>query len=578
MSKFFLVAAGGTGMRCLQSFVQMCALGMYPNRNISILLLETDEQNKDKKNTENLLKWYKDIQSSGVDRKKAVVDKMTTDGAASIPSDNSSLVGGFFSANIDLYTFVPDYSKDDTRNFVVLSQVERGNSEVNHKLANIFYEEPVQEFPLAHGYRAQTHLGSYLMYHAMIEDIRKAMSDDKYIGKSQLLKFIQQVQKASASGGARVFALGSTFGGTGASSIPVITRAITDSCKILTGDMIQMENIYYGGVVLSAYFKFSPPSDAHKKKDKIIAQSEFFKHNSASALMYYVNDPTILQTYKKLYLLGWGGDGFDWCDTDIYKKKYLSNDEDTITATGGKNQENPCHLIELFGAFAAKHFFEEQSTSQKSLDNILSTEFKYKSLEVSGKSDSKNPIVHWEDLFSLSSPNTDKNVKSVSEEIQENFAGLICLSAIINSYYDKSLNKFLDVLKRYNMFFEIDDIQEEAVSDYLSTIYSKENPNGVKEIPGWIKQLYLTFHGEMNTPREMFFGLNGDVLEADNDGISWWQLFNLGKDEKSSANRFIETMRKQYKPSGKNAQGLGDFLDLLRATVKNTTIINTLRN
>ena len=67
MSKFFLVAAGGTGMRCLQSFVQMCALGMYPNRNISILLLETDEQNKDKKNTENLLKWYKDIQSSGVD-------------------------------------------------------------------------------------------------------------------------------------------------------------------------------------------------------------------------------------------------------------------------------------------------------------------------------------------------------------------------------------------------------------------------------------------------------------------------------------------------------------------------------
>ena len=137
--KLFLVTAGGTGMRCLQSFINLCALGMFPNTDIDILLLETDEENKDKKNTENLIQYYKKIQGSDG----------TTKG-------DGKGVGEFFSANINLFVFVPDYSTEETRNFVVLSQVERGNSEANRMLANIFYEEGVQEFNLAHGYRAQT--------------------------------------------------------------------------------------------------------------------------------------------------------------------------------------------------------------------------------------------------------------------------------------------------------------------------------------------------------------------------------------------------------------------------------------
>ena len=241
-------------MRCLQSFINTCALGMYPGKTINILLLETDEENKDKKNTENLIQYYNKIRG-----KKST--NFNND-------DEKAKIGNFYSANINLYTFVPDYSTEQTRNFVVLSQVERGDSEENRMLANIFYEEGVQEFNLAHGYRAQTHLGSYLMYHAFVDEIRKATASDDYQKSSQLFKFINKI-KESNQDGAKIFALGSSFGGTGASSIPVITRAITDSCKIITGDKIEMDRLYYGGVVLSSYFKFSPPSDAHKKKDKI---------------------------------------------------------------------------------------------------------------------------------------------------------------------------------------------------------------------------------------------------------------------------------------------------------------------
>ena len=60
----FLVAAGGTGMRCLQSVVNMAAMGLFPGKTVNILLLETDEENKDKRNTENLLSWYRQIQKS----------------------------------------------------------------------------------------------------------------------------------------------------------------------------------------------------------------------------------------------------------------------------------------------------------------------------------------------------------------------------------------------------------------------------------------------------------------------------------------------------------------------------------
>lgn len=243
-SQYFLVAAGGTGMRCLQSFINLAAVGMFKGiSKVHILLMDTDEENKDKRNAENLIKAYEkiaqDLRGSGV----------------------------LFSCELKLYVFVPDYSKDTRRNFIILSQLERGNSDVNHKLANIFFEDSVQEFDLSHGYRAQTHLGSYLMYHAFIEEIRKSVQDTVYGVNSQLYKFIDAVSKANNTE-ARIFAFGSSFGGTGASSIPVIPRAISDCTKLISGGAIKTDNIYYGGVVLSSYFKFKAPSDAEKKKKK----------------------------------------------------------------------------------------------------------------------------------------------------------------------------------------------------------------------------------------------------------------------------------------------------------------------
>jgi hypothetical protein len=553
MANLFLVASGGTGMRCLQSIIQMCSLGMFPGKTIHVLLLETDEENKDKRNTENLVKWYQQITSNPVDKNGKV-------------NSNHSSVGAYFSAQIKLYTFVPDYSKESTRNFVVLSQVERGNSEINHKLANIFYEEGVQEFNLAHGYRAQAHLGAYLMYHAIIDEVRQAMSSDNYRNSSSLWKFINTVQ-TSTKDGARVFALGSTFGGTGASTIPVITRGITDSCKLLTDDKIQMDNIYYGAVVISDYFTFNPPSDAHKKEDKVIAQSEFFEHNSASALMYYVNDPTILATYKRLYLLGWGD--FKKYNTDKYKEEFFRSKNNGKTATGGKNQTNPAHIIELFGAYAAKHFFDDKVTPLDTLKNIKTTEFRYKTLETEG-AEIKEPEISFEDLYSIKD-------ESIHEDVKKNFVGFVTLAAIVNQYYFQSISIFLDNLKQYNINYEFSETEKEALDSYLEYFYNIKADSSMasKFIPGWVRQLYLTFHGETGNPGTKFFGLSGDVFGK--EPKNWFNNFtSFSKNEKKAIDLFIGKMLSLNK-TGKSPSRLPQFMEHIRQAFSDFEIVNGLK-
>ena len=44
--KLFLIAIGGTGMRCLEAFVHLCAAGMFDDQEIEILTLDTDPEKR----------------------------------------------------------------------------------------------------------------------------------------------------------------------------------------------------------------------------------------------------------------------------------------------------------------------------------------------------------------------------------------------------------------------------------------------------------------------------------------------------------------------------------------------------
>ena len=63
MNKMFIIAIGGTGMRCLESFVHLCAMGMFDNKTIDILTLDTDQSNGNKDRVEALIDLYNKIKS-----------------------------------------------------------------------------------------------------------------------------------------------------------------------------------------------------------------------------------------------------------------------------------------------------------------------------------------------------------------------------------------------------------------------------------------------------------------------------------------------------------------------------------
>lgn len=333
MSKF-VIAIGGTGMRCLESFVHLCAIGMFDNEEINILTLDTDQTNGNKGRVEQLIDLYQRVKSEKPDM---------IDGGS--PNANT-----FFSAKINLYRFFTDYNATERKTFQNLSQMNSGTTEQkedNRELSELMLDEGVRNFALDHGYRAQTHLGSMLMYNGIVEAAR-SVAADKSKAKSQDKELATFATKlAQDASNAMVFVFGSVFGGTGASSIPVIPVALTEAVRIVSGgsQSLDLKVVKFGATLLTKYFTFKAPDKSQKEKEKIIADASNFALNSQAALQFYQADPTVKSCYKRLYHIGWPITSIDFTG------------EATKTITGGAEQKNDCHVVELLSACAAYDFF-----------------------------------------------------------------------------------------------------------------------------------------------------------------------------------------------------------------------------
>ena len=333
MSKF-VIAIGGTGMRCLESFVHLCAIGMFDNEEINILTLDTDQTNGNKGRVEQLIDLYQKVKSEKPDM---------IDGGS--PNANT-----FFSAKINLYRFFTDYNATERKTFQNLSQMNSGTTEQkedNRELSELMLDDGVRNFALDHGYRAQTHLGSMLMYNGIVEAARSVASD-KSKAKSQDKELAAFATKlAQDASNAMVFVFGSVFGGTGASSIPVIPVALTEAVRIVSGgsQSLDLKVVKFGATLLTKYFTFKAPDKSQKEKEKIIADASNFALNSQAALQFYQADPTVKSCYKRLYHIGWPITSIDFTE------------DNPKTITGGAEQKNDCHVVELLSACAAYDFF-----------------------------------------------------------------------------------------------------------------------------------------------------------------------------------------------------------------------------
>ena len=328
--ELFLVCIGGTGMRCMEAFTHLCAVGMFDNKEINILSLDTDVKNGNKSKSEELVYRYERIKGGHKNGK---------------PTSNT-----FFSAKLNLYRFGPEYS--GTRiTYDLLCDLSSGDHVNNSAISDLFFDKNIQEFKLDHGYRAQTHLGSLLMYHAIIEGAKNAgILGNKARQEDQALaEYLDKIHQAGAN--AKVFIFGSIFGGTGASSIPIIPQALKDAVKLKDKNAKIDNEAVFGSTLLTEYFGFTPPDNSRKKVEKIIADSNNFARNCQAAMMFYENDPTVKATYKRMYLIGWPS-----------KIDFSANDKAKPTITGGDEQLNGCHIAEFLCACAAHDFFNNNES------------------------------------------------------------------------------------------------------------------------------------------------------------------------------------------------------------------------
>jgi len=456
MDKLFVIAIGGTGMRCLEAFTHLCGIGMFDNQEIEILTLDTDQNNGNKGRVEELIGLYNRIKTTGTS-------------VGGTPNANT-----FFSAKLNLHRFFTNYAGPGRETYKNISKITTGSPEqqkANKLISDLFLDNSsVQEFALDHGYRAQTHLGSMLMYHGIIEAARNIIKGAAVQSQERELDtFMGKLEGAGAN--ARVFIFGSIFGGTGASSIPVIPKALQDFVKIRSNGKASIDfgKAKFGSTLLTEYFTFSKPDDKQKasKANSVIADSSFFPLNSQAALQFYQSDPTVQRCYKLLYHIGW----------PIESKKIDGNNTSNQTITGGSEQKNPCHITELLCACAAYDFFTRNDGF-----NSAKAEYLYKAVEFKDNS------------FNFSFDDFIGN-ENKSGEIFVNKLGAFFSLAHISltknggAFDDAGIKGFIKQCEnqKLNQYSTITDAECKDINEYFKLFaYTFKD---ARFVPGWLYQV-----------------------------------------------------------------------------------------
>ena len=431
-------------MRCIESLIHLCAIGMFDNTVIHLLALDTDKNNGNFSRLKELKEAYCNAKGS----KEA---------------DRVALSNTFFSANLKYYEFSPNYEQKSTFRAVFGYDDTRYNNREEADLADLVFSENVQDFNLRHGYRAQTHLGSMMMYHSIIEAAQSLPEND-------LKRFLSRLNTAAQSGKPRVFILGSVFGGTGASSIPIIPQAISQAAGIISrGVSNVLSNAYFGSTLLTAYFNFKTPSGSEFSNQKIIATSDKFALNSQVAMMFYKDDKTVTNTYQKFYMLGTSS--LEW---DPMQK---TSDKIAETITGGEQQKNDSHYIELLAACAALNFYRMDESQLKDNKDQNKTDYMYRAISDTGKLD-------FQDFVG----------KDLAKEFAQRFGMLIAFSLFCIGEDDFVNSVQSGDQKEIQEFRDMDVTQVTSLYDYFNLFFVKKLSDKTLQ-EGWLGQLHRSAGG-----------------------------------------------------------------------------------
>lgn len=303
-----LILLGGTGAKCGESFIHMCANGYFEGDKVNILYIDSDNQNGNAKNFKKVHETYEKC------RKRYM-----------IPQNSTSP----FQPKVKLKMVDPvEDNVEYFRDFLYMGG-STNTTESAKALMEALYSEEEADMKIADGFFAHPNVGAAVLA-ANMENVLA----DFYSNIVQDQADMKQI---------RIFILGSVFGGTGAASLPTLARYFKDKLVGNSNNRRIKEQVKIGGGMVLPYFSFLREEEQDDKEEEISIEAGKFPTKTRSALEYYkyVDEMKNDRPFDELYILGHDG-----------------NDARGIYATMGNEQRNLPHIVELYGAMSAVSFFE----------------------------------------------------------------------------------------------------------------------------------------------------------------------------------------------------------------------------
>lgn len=299
MLRVYAIGVGGSGSKCIESLVFLHSIGLLGNARLGVVLVDADASNGNSQRAQANLRRCADCQN--------LFGKGST----------AFMEGEFHDYGI--WNPLADVIHCNN-----LGQVFNRTSmaSTSPQLAYLFdalFSPDEQIADLNVGFRGRPPIGSAVMSRLELKDI--TTGKDTLWGRV----FDDIATDVSNHDPVVVHLFGSVFGGTGASGVPTLAKLIHEQLE-MTGNR---KNVHINATPLLPYFGFSKPDDGDQT---VFAETRFFGLNTQAALQYFTEQsPGVFDT---VYLLGNS-------EKELYD-----------THTGGTNQQNNAHFIELIAALS----------------------------------------------------------------------------------------------------------------------------------------------------------------------------------------------------------------------------------
>lgn len=329
MATTYIFAIGGTGARVLRSFAMLLAAGCKGTSNqeeIVPIIIDYDLENGSTEETQKILQCYQRIHNQAFrpdnsgsnftpynDGKKAVTETFFCAPVQRLKDLGEYNRRNFKGDRFEIHLEPNDVRKSFAEHIGFSTINEVNGTQPTRYLLEALYDtsdgvNAELELSLDKGFKGCPNIGC-----VVTRNLTKRDEIDQLI--NTLLP------------NDRVLIIGSIFGGTGASGIPMLLDLLTSQQDDGAGHRCPI-----GVIAVEPYFKVTSSSDSVINSDTFVAKTK-------AALMAYNRGNSVNRQADSIY--------------------YVGDDKSSIAFPnfeGGREQRNPAHLVELISAICAMHF------------------------------------------------------------------------------------------------------------------------------------------------------------------------------------------------------------------------------